>query len=228
MKSKQQPTQTKEYTQGNTQEEQQGTRRITLAPVTLILIIALTFILGLLTGSLLVHDSSPQPGAVQPQAAQQQPSSAQPQAAQQPSPEVQQHIAELEKKALSDPTDRPLLVELGNAYFDTGNYAKSVQAYEAALAINGNDAAVLTDCGVMYRALGQYDKALEKFARAREVEPGHAFAIFNTGVVLNYDLHRHDEAIEVWNELLRLHPDMTTPDGRPIKTFIQQVASEKK
>ncbi len=223
MKSKQQTTQIKECKQ----EDQQGTRRITLAPVTLILIIALTFVLGLLTGSLLVQTPAPQTGAVQQQAAQKT-GAAQTQAAQQPAPEVQQHIAELEKKALSDPSNRPLLVELGNAYFDTGNYAKSVQAYEAALALNGNDASVLTDCGVMYRALGQYEKALEKFARAKEVEPGHAFAMFNTGVVLNYDLHRHEEALKVWNELLRLHPDMTTPDGRPIKTFIQQVASENK
>lgn len=202
-------------------------RRIELSPVTLIFILALTFVLGLLTGSLLVQNATPGKAAAQSETAlpEQAPAQA---AATQTAPEVQQHIADLEKKALGDPANRPILVELGNAYFDTGSYAKAIQAYEAALALNTNDAGVLTDCGVMYRAVGQYEKALEKFAKAREVEPGHAFAMFNTGVVLNYDLHRHDEALQVWRELLRLHPDMTTPDGRPIKTFIQQVESEKK
>ncbi len=206
-------------------------RRIALSPVTLVFILALTFVLGLLTGSLLVQNTAPGKAVVQNETAlpaQAPAQAAATQAAPQTAPEVQQHIADLEKKALSDPANRPLLVELGNAYFDTGSYAKAIQAYEAALALNTNDASVLTDCGVMYRAVGQYEKALEKFAKAREVEPGHAFAMFNTGVVLNYDLHRHDEALQVWRELLRLHPDMTTPDGRPIKTFIQQVESEKK
>ena len=202
-------------------------RRIALSPVTLVFILALTFVLGLLTGSLLVQNTAPGKAVVQSETGQTAQAPAQT-AAPQTAPEVQQHIADLEKEALSDPANRPILVELGNAYFDTGSYAKAIQAYEAALALNTNDAGVLTDCGVMYRAVGQYEKALEKFAKAREVEPGHAFAMFNTGVVLNYDLHRHDEALQVWRELLRLHPDMTTPDGRPIKTFIQQVESEKK
>ena len=201
-------------------------RRIALSPVTLVFILALTFVLGLLTGSLLVQNTAPGKAVVQSETGQ--PAQAPAQAAPQTAPEVQQHIAALEKEALSDPANRPILVELGNAYFDTGSYAKAIQAYEAALALNANDAGVLTDCGVMYRAVGQYEKALEKFARAREVEPGHAFAMFNAGVVLNYDLHRHDEALQIWRELLRLHPDMTTPDGRPIETFIKQVESDKK
>lgn len=230
MKSTQQATQIKDNPK-EYQQTGQG-RRIALSPVTLVFILALTFVLGLLTGTLLVQGTAPGKASVQAGAAQSQQAPAQqaaaPQAAQQAAPEVSQHIADLEARVLKDPSNRPLLVELGNAYFDTGSYAKAIQAYEAALALNANDAGVLTDCGVMYRAVGQYEKALEKFARAREVEPGHAFAMFNAGVVLNYDLHRHDEALQIWRELLRLHPDMTTPDGRSIETFIKQVESDKK
>ena len=225
MKSTQQATQIKDNPK-EYQQTGQG-RRIALSPVTLVFILALTFVLGLLTGTLLVQGTAPGKASVQAGAAQSQQAAA-PQAAQQAAPEVSQHIADLEARVLKDPSNRPLLVELGNAYFDTGSYAKAIQAYEAALALNANDAGVLTDCGVMYRAVGQYEKALEKFARAREVEPGHAFAMFNAGVVLNYDLHRHDEALQIWRELLRLHPDMTTPDGRSIETFIKQVESDKK
>ncbi len=226
MKRTQQTTQIKDIQKDGLQAEQ-GKHRITLSPVTLVFILALTFVLGLLAGSLLVQNTAPQ--TVQQAGPAQSAAPQAPQAAaQQAAPEVQQHIADLEKKALADPSNRPVLVELGNAYFDTGSYAKAIQAYEAALAINGNDAGVLTDCGVMYRAVGQYEKALEKFARAMDVEPGHAFAMFNTGVVLNYDLHRHDEALKIWRELLRLHPDMTTPDGRSIETFIKQAESDKK
>ena len=207
--------------QSTTQNTENAPRRLSLSPVTLIILLTLSFVAGLLAGSLIVQNKSPEQTAPQQQAPAQQ---AQPQQnTMEPSAEQKKHIADLEAQAVKDPANRSVLVELGNAYFDAGRYQQSISAYEAALAINGNDADVLTDCGVMYRATRQFDKALEKFAKAQEVQPGHATSLFNTGVVLNFDLHKHDEAVKAWKELLRLHPDAATPDGRPLEELIKQV-----
>lgn len=203
-------------------------RTITISPVIFVLVLVLTFVCGLLAGSMisgtnLAKQSAPvQAAAPQAQAPQQT------QAAQQPSvpPEMQRRIRDLEAAVLKEPKKRAALVDLGNAYFDTGQYSSSIQAYEAALAINANDASVLTDCGVMYRAVGDYDKAIAKFVQAQQVEPGHAIAMFNQGVVLNYDLHQHEEGLKVWRELVRLHPNASAPDGRPVQDLIRQVEAE--
>ena len=202
--------------QSTTQNTENAPRRLSLSPVTLIILLALSFVAGLLAGSLIVQSKSPEQAAAPQQQASQP-------AQQNMDPSAEQKIAALEAQAAKDPSNRSVLVELGNAYFDAGRYQQSISAYEAALAINGNDADVLTDCGVMYRATGQFDKALEKFAKAQEVQPGHATSLFNTGVVLNFDLHKHDEAVKAWKELLRLHPDAATPDGRPLEELIKQV-----
>lgn len=202
--------------QSTTQNTENAPRRLSLSPVTLIILLALSFVAGLLAGSLIVQSKSPEQAAAPQQQASQP-------AQQNMDPSAEQKIAALEAQAAKDPSNRSVLVELGNAYFDAGRYQQSISAYEAALAINGNDADVLTDCGVMYRATGQFDKALEKFAKAQEVQPGHATSLFNTGVVLNFDLHKHDEAVKAWKELLRLHPDAAAPDGRPLEELIKQV-----
>ena len=202
--------------QSTTQNTENAPRRLSLSPVTLIILLALSFVAGLLSGSLIVQSKSPEQAAAPQQQASQP-------AQQNMDPSAEQKIAPLEAQAAKDPSNRSVLVELGNAYFDAGRYQQSISAYEAALAINVNDADVLTDCGVMYRATGQFDKALEKFAKAQEVQPGHATSLFNTGVVLNFDLHKHDEAVKAWKELLRLHPDAATPDGRPLEELIKQV-----
>ncbi len=142
------------------------------------------------------------------------------------SPARQQQIRELEAAVLKNPGDRNRLVALGNLYFDTGVYQSAIASYEAALAIDGRDAGVLTDCGVMYRAAGQYAKALDCFARALQVHPDHPVALFNRGVVLNFDLHRHDEALQIWRELAASHPDFQLPDGRPLADLIRQMESD--
>ncbi len=196
-----------------------------MSPVILGLLLILVFVCGLLTGSIITSATkstvtAPQKQQTAPQQSAQKPAG--------PSPAELQHIRELEEILAKEPSNREKLVELGNINFDTGRYHQSIEAYERALAINPNDAAVLTDCGVMYRAIGQFDKALELFLRAQQVHPGHPIALFNQGVVLNYDLHRHEDALKVWRELARLHPGSATPGGRTIEELIKQVEEDLK
>lgn len=208
----------------NAPEPQKTGRSCTLTYPVLGLLLALTFICGLLAGSLLPQKT---PQTVQT-AQQTRQNPAQPAAVSQPkpaiSPQMASRISELEREVLQNPGNRAAMVSLGHLYFDTHQHQFAIQAYENALALDGNDADVLTDLGVMYRAVGKFDKALECFSRAQNIEPGHMVAMFNQGVVLNFDLHKHEEAIRVWQELVRLHPQATAPDGTPVSQLIKEIS----
>lgn len=118
----------------------------------------------------------------------------------------QQKIDTLLQVTVADPGNRNAWVQLGHAYFDSDQPMKAVDAYDKALAIDGNDPNVLTDQGVMYRKLGWFDRAIENFEKANGLDPRHAQSLFNMGVVYRYDLNKFDEAIKTWKKLLALNP----------------------
>ncbi len=193
------------------------------------LVVVLSFAGGLLAGSFLSPAArQPLPAATQSAPAPQAQGPAQAASPGQESvpPELQARIASLEQTVLAQPGNREALVTLGDLYYDTRQPARAVQAYEAALALKGDDPAVLTDLGIMYRALGDFDKALDRFVKAQKASPGHPQSLFNQGVVLNYDLHRHEEALKVWRELLRLYPDAAGPDGVPLRKLVEELAAQ--
>ncbi|WP_346667154.1 tetratricopeptide repeat protein [uncultured Desulfovibrio sp.] len=138
------------------------------------------------------------------------------------SSEQQTHISHLEKSLAANPQDVASWTELGNAYFDTHQPLKAIAAYERSLALRPGNPNVLTDLGIMYRESGQPERALECFDLAMQAAPSHEQARFNKGVVLLFDLHRHAEAKAVWQELLRLNPRATAPDGTGLRTLIEQ------
>ncbi|MBU3832306.1 MAG: tetratricopeptide repeat protein [Candidatus Desulfovibrio faecigallinarum] len=211
-------------------EETRPARVLVLSYPVFILSLSLALVVGILAGSFLsqhmapapaqnvVHQSQPQTQA-QPQARQEQP---------QISRETQQHIAELEKKVLQDGKNRDDWVHLGHLYFDTNQPENAIAAYEHALALDRKDSNVLTDLGVMYRATAQYTKALACFEEAQAITPGHLVSLYNKGVVLYFDLHRHEEGIACWQELVRQDPDAKTPNGKPVTDLIRDAQQNSK
>lgn len=136
---------------------------------------------------------------------------------------LKRHIAELEKKTAQNPGDANSWIELGNLYFDSGLPPKAINAYQQALNIAPQNPDVLVDMGIMYREEKNFEKALECFRKAAAINPGHINAIFNEGVVLNTDLHKHDEAARAWSRILELNPDARTPDGAKIADLIRSL-----
>ncbi|NIQ98200.1 MAG: tetratricopeptide repeat protein [Desulfuromonadales bacterium] len=123
-----------------------------------------------------------------------------------PQVNYQQQIQQLKQIVASDPENRNAWARLGHAYFDSNQPAKAIEAYDKALALNPNDADLLTDQGVMFRRMGWYDKAIENFSKANEVNPSHAVSLFNLGIVYRYDLQEFDKAIEAWEKYLQVNP----------------------
>lgn len=160
-----------------------------------ILIGVVMLVAGLIIGSIVWQKgSAPAPVAVAPAPGQM------------PLANNQQKINELKAIVASDPKNRQAWVSLGNEYFDTDRPVESVEAYQKALEMNGNDPNVLTDQGVMFRRLGSFERAAANFAKASQIDPRHANSLFNLGIVYRYDLQDYPKATEAWNKFLAVNP----------------------
>ena len=137
--------------------------------------------------------------------------------------ELEQKIRDTEKALQDSPNAPALWVALGNAHFDAQNPAQAIHAYERALALAPDNPDVLTDLGIMYRESGKFDQALAAFRKAQAINPEHANAFFNEGVVLYYDLHRRDEAVNAWQKLLKFNPDARSPNGERVSSLIEHL-----
>ena len=123
-----------------------------------------------------------------------------------------QHVQLLQKMVEQTPGNRRAWVELGNNYFDSGQYMAAVQAYDRALKLQPDDPDVLTDQGVMFRRLGWYDRAIKNFKQANKLDPKHQQSLYNLGVVYFYDLKDFKNAKEAWTRYLALAPSGASAD----------------
>ena len=165
-------------------------------------LIVFAFVAGLLVSIIFSNVNKKQPE--EKQVASQQPAP--------PSVDFQQQIKTLEDILAKDPNNRQAWVQLGHRYFDTKNPMKAIEAYDKALAIDGNDPDVLTDQAIMFRQLGWYEKAIETFQQANRLNPEHVNSLFNMGIVYMQDLGENEKAIEAFNRFLELVPSGPSAD----------------
>jgi cytochrome c-type biogenesis protein CcmH/NrfG len=136
-------------------------------------------------------------------------------------PELKARIADLEERLAASPNDPGNLVQLGNDYFDIGDHAKAVEAYEKALQIEPRNADVMTDMGISYRKLGKPQESVKAFRRALSVDPNHSMALFNLGIVLRDDLKDNAEALKTWETFLEKAGD--SPHAVMIRPWVKQL-----
>ena len=132
-------------------------------------------------------------------------------------------IENLKRETTQNPSNIKAWIELGNMYFDSDQFEKSIQAYEQALALEPDNANVLTDMGVMYRRSGQPQKAIAAFDKAIAVDPRHEISRFNKGIVLMHDLNDRDGAVKAWEGLIRINPMAKSPSGILIKEMVDKL-----
>lgn len=136
-------------------------------------------------------------------------------------PDYSSQIREVKALAEKDPKNRNAWVELGNLYFDSNRPQESIEAYTKALALNSNDANVLTDRGIMYRSVQNFNAALEDFRKAAKVDPTHYQCLYNEGITLLHDLNDSAGALKAWEAMLARNPPPEVVDQ--MKTRIAAV-----
>ncbi len=159
-------------------------------------------------------------GPTQSMTASQEPAPAPPQQTSSPD---QNQLLQLEQQVAERPGDAEAWTQLGHGYFDANMPEKAIQAYEQSLALAPGDAHVLTDLGVMYRRAGQPKKSIEVFRKAIKLDPEHEISRFNAGIVLMHDLEDPAGAVAVWEELLELDPNASSPSGTPVRVLVDEL-----
>ena len=132
-------------------------------------------------------------------------------------------LAALIKQTEEKPDSVSAWTQLGHMYFDTGQPAKAIEAYEKSLALDDKRPDVWTDLGVMYRRNDQPRKAVECFDRALSLDSTHEVAMFNKGVVLMHDLQDPAGALAVWEKLVALNPKAKTPGGQSVAELVAEL-----
>ncbi len=141
--------------------------------------------------------------------------------------DLSEAISILEQQVANEPQNYEAWVRLGNTYYDTGQSAKAIVAYDKALAINNGSPDVWTDMGIMYRRTGQFDQALESFNEAAQRDASHIPSRFNKGIVLLNDLKDPAGAIAAWEEILQIDPSATTRDGKRLSDLVAELKAGK-
>jgi tetratricopeptide (TPR) repeat protein len=93
----------------------------------------------------------------------------------------------------------------GNAHDDKGDYARAIEDYGAALAINPRDADAFNSRGTTHTALGQHDRALLDFDEAIKLNPASPLA-FSNRCFARAVLDQLEAALVDCTEALRLKP----------------------
>jgi tetratricopeptide (TPR) repeat protein len=116
-------------------------------------------------------------------------------------------LAALEGMILKNPQNAQIRAQLGNLYYDFGQYQKAIDAYQESLKLQANDPSVETDEATCYHYLGQHAKALEILDKVLGYSPDFPQAVFNKGIVLIEGGGNIQDGIAVWENLRRTNPD---------------------
>lgn len=120
------------------------------------------------------------------------------------------------------PDDYETIVNLGNSYFDSGNYADAEKWYSAALAKKSDDVNVRTDLGLtfIFREPPNYDRAVQEFTRSLEKDPNHVQALQNLTVAYT----RKGDAAKAKETLSRLEAvDASNPAITKLREEIRKI-----
>jgi tetratricopeptide (TPR) repeat protein len=135
-----------------------------------------------------------------------------------------QNEAALKAAIQANPKDIGALVQLGNLYYDQGQYRDAVGWYGKALELNPNDPNVRTDRGTSYWNLGQADAAISEFEKSLQINPSHAQTLYNLGVVYLNGKNNPQEARKTWEKLLATNP--AYPDRAKLQKEIDALSAE--
>lgn len=139
-----------------------------------------------------------------------------------PPMDASNRIIALEELSRKEPGNAEHKVQLGNTYYDMGQYRKAIPAYEEALKLKPQDPNVQTDLATCYFNLGEHDKALQILEGVLHYQPNFPMAMFNKGIVLQEGKKDSRGAIAVWESLLHSNPDF------PQRAALEQRIRESK
>lgn len=109
--------------------------------------------------------------------------------------EVEAVIPELERYVAMYPQVADAWAILGNAYRDSEQLDKALEAYRQAILVDASAVAAHTGMGIVFRRRGEYRRALDAYQRALQFEPNKA-ETYSSMMVVAWKMDRTDLALQ--------------------------------
>ena len=123
----------------------------------------------------------------------------------------------------ANPKDVPVLVKLGNLYYDHKFWSEAIRYYQQALDIRPDDLDVRTDMGTAYFYSGFADKALEQFNQVLKKSPNYPNTLFNLGIVRRDAYKDNAGALAAWEKLLKNNPNLPPDQVQKVQSAIAEI-----
>ena len=133
-------------------------------------------------------------------------------------------VTETKQRLEKNPQDLEALIFLGNANYDITRFEEASEYYQKALAIDPLNIYVRTDLATSYYNMNLVDLALSEIRITIEIDPFHETALFNLGAMLLDGKNEKEQAIRVWEKLLKDHPNSTR--AQLIREKIEELKTE--
>jgi cytochrome c-type biogenesis protein CcmH/NrfG len=146
-----------------------------------------------------------------------------------PSEEQMRHMADKQAEPLlaqleKNPNDAQLLAKIGRTYMLARQFDTAAEYYDRSAKAKP-DADTLTTLGGIYHYAGQNEKAIATWKRALEVDPKHADAMVNIGLIEWREQSDPDAAIAIWKQMLKTNPKH--PQRASVEKLIAQAQKHK-
>lgn len=123
-----------------------------------------------------------------------------------PSDNLEKQIKCYEKTLENKPEDDAAWNNMGNAYYDLGDYTKALECYEKAIQNKPEYNAAWHNMGLIYFALGKNIEAVDCYENAINFNPEDDAAWYNLGNV-HFALGENMKAIHCYQKAIKSQPD---------------------
>ena len=118
-----------------------------------------------------------------------------------------ERVAELMKSAEEDPTNAETLFELGESFFQAGEWQSTIDWFTKLVAVDPANVHALTDIGTSQYNLGSTDDAKATWLKAKEIAPDDPQIHYNLGFLYaNSEPQDLEAARKEWGLVLELAP----------------------
>ena len=116
-------------------------------------------------------------------------------------------ISSYELARVTAPNDVDIYINLGNAFYDKGEYENAQIVYKRALEVEPYNAKIHCNLGYLYWGCGVIDEAIKSYEASISYDPDYAIPYNNLGVIYLDDLGRVKQAVELFEKAIEANPN---------------------
>ena len=127
----------------------------------------------------------------------------------------------------TDPKNSPLLNQIGTLYKAAHQFKEAAGYYQRALDVDPKNTAARTDLASCLYYLGDADAAISQLQQSLRDDPNDANSLFNLGMIRLQAKHDSNGAVNAWQQLLKLNPELPQEKKAEVQRLIAQASSQK-